>query len=192
MTPNQIPRRVLVVDDEVQVASRFKEALRTENWDVEICSSGDQVESKLSDFVPSVVVLDLRMPQKDGLDVLRDIERDHPWTRVVVVTGHGEEEDVIKCLNTGAYRYLKKPVGIDDLLNACEGALNDVPTVLWTLNSWYRALPDKDKMIFRTASGRRLSARELMKEITEQTELGREIVEQVLTVAVELIRTRLK
>jgi DNA-binding NtrC family response regulator len=191
MSLDQIPRRALVVEDDDAVRERFDEALRTDRWEVQTCSSGDQVEGKLRDFNPSVIVLDLRMPGKEGTDVLSDIERDHPWTRVVVVTGHGDEDVVIQCLNTGACRYLKKPVGVVQLLDACSAALEDVPIVLWTLNSWYRALPDKDRTIFQTASGRQLSARELMREVSQQSELGREIVQQILTVAIELIRKRL-
>ena len=132
------------------------------------------------------------MPKKDGSSVLEELRSDHPWTKVVILTGHGNEDDAINCLNNDAFRYLRKPVALTTLYDCCEEARQNVPSVLWAINSWYRALPDPTKVVFNTASGREITANVLIKELRDQTEVGREFVQKVMSLATELIVKRLK
>ena len=71
---------------------------------------------------PEVIVLDLRMPGLDGLEVLRRIRRDHPSIQVIVVTGHGDEEDEREVRRLGAFDYLQKPVAINKLAERINAA----------------------------------------------------------------------
>jgi len=114
-----------------------------------------------------------------------------PWTKVVIITGHGEEEDAINCLNEGAFAYLKKVVTNEDLLDKCERARQAAPETLLAFHKWYNALPDPDRVVYETASSQTVTARQLMNEISGGSPIGREFLERVASVAVELVMKRL-
>lgn len=88
------PKRVLLADDDQEICKSWAEVLEAEGRAVEKCFDGEAVQRKVEAFVPAVVVLDLRMPKRDGVDVLKDLRSSQPWTNVVIITGHGEEDDV--------------------------------------------------------------------------------------------------
>jgi CheY-like chemotaxis protein len=184
-------KRVLLVDDQRDLCKSWAEILQSEGWTVEQCYDGEAAKEKVETFDPSVVVLDLRMPKQDGIDVLKDLRSSRPWTNVVIATGHGEEEDAIKCLNEGAFAYLKKSVFRDDLLEKCEQARLAVPEVLLAFHQWYNALPDPDRVVYQSASSGTVSGRQLMEEIKRQTPVAREFLELVADTAAELVMTRL-
>jgi DNA-binding response OmpR family regulator len=190
--PNDVPKRVLIVDDEAEVRARFSEAMEEDGWSVAVCGDGAGVNEAVREFNPTVVLLDLKMPKKDGAVVLEELRKCHPWTQVVIVTGHGDEDDAINCLNHGAFRYLRKPVSIGTLYENCESARANVPPVLSAIYSWYRSLPEPDKVVFNTASGRAITANALMNEVRNQTDLGQEFVQKVMSLAAELVVKRLK
>jgi CheY-like chemotaxis protein len=189
--PELIPKRILIVDDEFGVRARMSEAMEADGWSVSTCVDGSTVKDSVRDFNPTVVLLDLKMPKKDGATVLEELRKDHPWTQVIILTGHGDEDDAIRCLNQGAFRYLRKPVSLNTLYDYCEEARANVPTVLWAINSWYRSLPDPTKVVFNTASGRAITANVLINELRDQSGLGQEFVQKVMSLAAELIVERL-
>jgi DNA-binding response OmpR family regulator len=185
------PKRVLLVDDAQEICKSWAEVLQSEGWTVEQCYDGEAAKEKIETFDPTVVVLDLRMPKRDGIDVLKDLRSSRPWTNVVIATGHGEEDDAIKCLNEGAFAYLKKTVSNEDLLDKCELARQAVPQTLLAFHQWYNALPDPDRVVYQTASSGTVSGRQLMEEIKHQTSIAREFLELVANTAAELVIHRL-
>ncbi|MFZ1934021.1 MAG: response regulator [Thermoguttaceae bacterium] len=185
------PKRVLLVDDAEEICKSWAEVLESEGWTVEQCYDGEAVKEKVESFDPTVVVLDLRMPKRDGIDVLRDLRSLRPWTNVVIVTGHGEEEDAIECLNEGAFHYLKKAVSNQDLIESCDLARQAVPETLLAFHHWYNALPDPDRVVYQSASSGSVSGRQLMEEIKKQTPIAREFLELVAGTAAELVMKRL-
>jgi DNA-binding response OmpR family regulator len=187
-----IPKRILIVDDEADIRDRFSEAMEAEGWSVAVCGDGSEVQDKVRDFNPTVVLLDLKMPKKDGASVLGELRKNNPWTQVVIVTGHGDEDDAINCLNRDAFRYLRKPVPLSTLAEYCEDARANVPNVLWAINSWCRSAPDPNKVILSTASGRAITPNVLLDELENQTELAQDFVHQVMGLATELILKRLR
>lgn len=68
--PSRMPRRALVVDDELGICKQLREALESAHWEVQVCADGEKAIQAVQDFSPAVVVLDLRMPKVDGLRVL--------------------------------------------------------------------------------------------------------------------------
>ena len=76
----------------------------------------------VKDEVPDVMVLDLRMPGIDGVEVLRKVKKAHPNVQVIILTGHGSEQDQELCMQLGAFEYHKKPVDIDRLVKSIKGA----------------------------------------------------------------------
>jgi len=188
---NDPPTRVLLVYDAQEICKSWAEGLQSEGWTVEQCYDGEAAKEKVETFDPTVVVLDLRMPKRDGIDVLKDLRSSRPWTNVVIATGHGQEEDAIKCLNEGAFAYLKKTVSNADLLEKCDLARQAVPETLLAFHQWYSALPAPDRVVYQSASSGTVSGRQLMEEIKKQTPIAREFLELVAGTAAELVIKRL-
>ena len=107
--------RVLVVDDEPQIRRALRTALEAHGFDVALAEDGDDALVRIPTWSPDVVVLDLVMPGRDGLDVLRETRA---WSEVpiIVLSARGQERDKVLALDQGADDYLTKPFGIDELL----------------------------------------------------------------------------
>jgi DNA-binding response OmpR family regulator len=74
---------------------------------------GESALSLVKEDEPEVMILDLKMPGIDGIEVLRRVKNTHPNVEVIILTGHGSDADREVCLNLGAFAYLQKPVDID-------------------------------------------------------------------------------
>ncbi|MFH1844840.1 MAG: response regulator [bacterium] len=120
------PSRVLLVDDEREFVQTLSERLQTRNLPSEVVYDGEQALSALEKDPPEVMVLDLKMPGIDGLEVLRRVKRDHPDIEVIILTGHGSERECITALQLGAFAYLKKPVDIDVLAQTMKDAYRKI------------------------------------------------------------------
>jgi two-component system KDP operon response regulator KdpE len=107
--------RILVVDDEPQIRRALSLALIAHDFDVHVAEHGDQALIELGSWVPDVMILDLVMPGRDGLDVLREVRT---WSElpVIVLSARGKESDKVMALDLGADDYLTKPFGVDELL----------------------------------------------------------------------------
>jgi DNA-binding response OmpR family regulator len=107
--------RVLLVDDESQFVEALAERLQLRGFEALVVNDGPAALDLLEKDLVGLVVLDLRMPEMDGLEVLRRIKEKWPKTQVIIATGHGDEEDRRKCLELGAFAFLSKPVNIAQL-----------------------------------------------------------------------------
>lgn len=107
---------VLLVDDEEELVKALAERLEIRGLSTEIALDGEQALQVIQKREPDVMVLDLKMPGMDGLEVLRQVKKTHPGIQVVIMTGHGSEKDRDAAERLGAFGYLQKPVGIDLLL----------------------------------------------------------------------------
>lgn len=107
--------RVLLVDDESQFVEALAERLQLRGFEALVANDGPAALDLLEKDLVGLVVLDLRMPEMDGLEVLRRIKERWPKTQVIIATGHGDEEDRRKCLELGAFAFLSKPVNIKEL-----------------------------------------------------------------------------
>jgi DNA-binding response OmpR family regulator len=88
----------------------------------DVALSGEEALRMLEGDVPDVMVLDLRMPGLDGLEVLRRVRDRYPGIAVIVMTGRGTGEDEARARALGAYAYLTKPVDINDLMETIRAA----------------------------------------------------------------------
>jgi len=114
--------RVLFVDDEVIFANNMSKLLTSRGYRVTTVNSGDAALEKLEDQEFDVVVLDLKMPGKDGITTLREIKGRGLFTETLILTGHGAIDSALEAIKLGAYDYLTKPCEIDDLVEKIEGA----------------------------------------------------------------------
>ncbi|MDD4952568.1 MAG: response regulator [Desulfovibrionaceae bacterium] len=115
--------KVLLVDDEVGFLNIMQKRLTGRDLEVLTAESGDDclgVISKNKDV--DVVILDVKMPGMDGIEVLKALRRDHPLVEVIMLTGHATVETAIMGMKNGAFDYLMKPCDIDNLLNLVKSA----------------------------------------------------------------------
>ncbi|MBI5572489.1 MAG: response regulator [Desulfomonile tiedjei] len=109
--------RVLLVDDEEQFVEVLAQRLQARNCHVESAFNGDDAIEFINAHEVDVVVLDVLMPGRDGIETLREIKRIKPLVEVIMLTGHGTVETAIQGMKLGAYDYLMKPTDTTELVD---------------------------------------------------------------------------
>ena len=115
------PLRVLVVDDEPDLADILSNTLRIEGWDVRTASDGTSAVTTAREFVPDAAVLDMMLPDIDGLEVLRRVRADNPAICVLFLTARDAVEDRIAGITAGADDYVTKPFSLEEVLARLRG-----------------------------------------------------------------------
>jgi two-component system response regulator CpxR len=108
--------KVLLVDDEKDFVEVLSERLEARGFKVLQAYNGDDAINLLNQQDADVVVLDVLMPGKDGVETLREIKQLKPLTEVIMLTGHATVESAIEGVKLGAYDYLMKPTETEDLV----------------------------------------------------------------------------
>lgn len=129
--------RILIVDDEIQIRNALRINLEARNYETLEAEDGRSAIRLAADRNPDLVLLDLGLPDRDGIEVLTTLRQ---WTRVpvIVLTVRDGERDKVAALDAGADDYVTKPFGIDELLARVRAALrrgadgDDIPTVVET------------------------------------------------------------
>ena len=107
---------VLVVEDEQKVASALREGLESEGYSVAVAPSGEEAFFRVNTETFDVVLLDLTLPGRDGLDILRALRQRGPDTRVLILSARDTLDDRVKGLDSGADDYLVKPFAFSELI----------------------------------------------------------------------------
>ena len=110
-----LPDRVLLVDDERELVQTLSERLQMRDMGSAVAYDGASALKLVEDDEPEVMIIDLKMPGIDGLEVLRKVKLTRPEIEVIILTGQGSDEDKAKCMEMGAFGYLQKPVDIEEL-----------------------------------------------------------------------------
>ena len=108
--------KVLLVDDEQEFIETLSERLKMRELDTKLALDGEQALEAVQDDEPDVMLLDLKMPGMDGMEVLRKVKKAYPGVQVVMLTGHGTDKDEEQAKHLGAYAYLQKPVDLENLV----------------------------------------------------------------------------
>jgi DNA-binding NtrC family response regulator len=114
--------KVLLIDDERDYLETMIKRLRKRNLEVAAADSGEEALRVLRETSMDVVVLDVRMPGMDGIQVLREIKRINPLVQVIMLTGHANVEVAVEGMELGAFDYLMKPANLDELLYKIQDA----------------------------------------------------------------------
>jgi len=119
--------RVLVVDDEPQILRALRINLRARQYEVSVAASGAQALEQAAAHPPDLVILDLGLPDMDGVDVIGGLRG---WTAVpiIVLSGRAESNDKVEALDAGADDYVTKPFGMDELLARARAAVRRTTT----------------------------------------------------------------
>jgi len=111
----EVPSKVLLVDDEREFVETLSERLLMRDMGSAVAYDGESALELIKADEPEVMILDLRMPGIDGIEVLRRVKQTNPGIEVIILTGHGSEADRETCMSLGAFAYLQKPVDIEKL-----------------------------------------------------------------------------
>src|SRR5215510_7528025 len=117
------PIRVLVVDDEPSLAELLASVLRYEGWEIQTASDGSGAVRTAREFRPDAVVLDIMLPDFDGLEVLRRVRADLPHVCVLFLTARDAVEDRIAGITAGGDDYVTKPFSLEEVLARLRGLL---------------------------------------------------------------------
>lgn len=108
--------KVLLVDDEEDFVKSLSERIKMRDLHSDVALNGEEALRLIDDDTPDVIVLDLKMPGIDGMEVLRRVKKAYPQVQVIMLTGHGSEKDEKEARRLGAFEYLEKPTTIDTLI----------------------------------------------------------------------------
>jgi len=109
------PKKILIVDDEKNIRLTLSQALETLGMPVQTAVDGEEALQKLQDSDFSLVLLDLKLPGMDGLEVLRRIRESRPKTRVIMITAHGTIDYAVEAMKLGAVDFLRKPFSPNEI-----------------------------------------------------------------------------
>ena len=115
--------RILIVDDDETVRQSYLRSLESISNNIESASDGEEALQTMAKKPFDVVLLDMRMPGQDGLSVLRTIKQKWPESEVVIITGYPTVDSAKEAVRLGAYDYVAKPVGPQDVINVTDGAI---------------------------------------------------------------------
>lgn len=115
-------KSILVIDDETIIRLSCERTLIPEGYKVKSVLSGKEGLELLEKEPFDLILLDIKMPDMDGIEVLKIIKERCPETKVVMITGYSAVETAVKSLKLGAFNYIEKPFDPDTLLNAVKEA----------------------------------------------------------------------
>src|SRR5437763_4155590 len=121
--PDGTPIRVLVVDDEPSLAELLASVLRYEGWDIRTAGDGSSAVRTAREFRPDAVVLDIMLPDFDGLEVLRRVRAELPHVCVLFLTARDAVEDRVVGITAGGDDYVTKPFSLEEVLARLRGLL---------------------------------------------------------------------
>ncbi len=117
--------KILVVDDEKAVCYSFKKILNRHGYDVTTANNGVEAIEKAGSDEPDLIIMDISMPEMDGLETLEKLKSAHPSLTIIMMTAHSTSEKAITAMKHGAYDYLVKPFDNDDMLSLVQKAIID-------------------------------------------------------------------
>jgi PAS domain S-box-containing protein/putative nucleotidyltransferase with HDIG domain len=128
---------VLIVDDDVSLSKTLSDILRAEGYAPVTAGEGETALGRVEEEKPLVAVIDLRLPDMDGLRVMEEIKKRSPCTECIVLTGYASQASAIEAINLGAYSYVQKPYDVQQLLVTIRRA--------WEKRTADRALQDSEE-----------------------------------------------
>ena len=109
--------KLLIVDDEVEICDFLKSFFEERDYQVKTASSGQEALTLVEQFKPQVVLLDIKMPGMDGIQVLEKMKPKFPRTKIIMVTAIETRDKIEECLRLGADNYITKPLSLEYLEN---------------------------------------------------------------------------
>ncbi|HKL09486.1 MAG TPA: sigma-54 dependent transcriptional regulator [Bacteroidales bacterium] len=116
--------KILVIDDEKSIRDTLKEILEYEDHQVDLAADGDEGLALFKENKYDIVLLDIKMPQKDGIEVLEEIFKINYEIPVIMISGHGNIDTAVESIKKGAYDFIEKPLDLNRLLVTIRNAMD--------------------------------------------------------------------
>ena len=107
--------RILIVDDQERMAAVIATALRSASYECDVSTNGERAIALVANRTYDAVVTDWKMPEIDGMELLRRFKRDRPGLPVILITAYGTVSSAVAAMRAGAFDYVTKPFDNDDL-----------------------------------------------------------------------------
>jgi DNA-binding NtrC family response regulator len=120
---NNSGKTIVIIDDERTIQATLSSVLQRHGYEVHIGPTATQGKKKVEEISPDLVLLDLGLPDADGIDVLRELKSSHPDVPVMILTAHDSLANAIESIKLGAFHFLAKPYAVEELLSLCARAL---------------------------------------------------------------------
>jgi len=160
MGRGQTPPHILVMEDDLSVAKGLEMVLTEEGYDVHLAGTGGMALEAFNEKLYDLLVADLRLPDMDGMEVIRKIKAEKPDTEVVVITGYGTAANAVEAMKLGAHDFLPKPFTEEQIKAAIGEALKEREEKPKEI-----AVPD-----VRSAEGRLIQKREVIQALNRTAE----------------------
>ncbi len=170
---------LLLVDDDEFLRERLARALTARGLEVRTAANADEAISTLAEWKPELAVLDLKMPGRTGLELLREVKQLSPATQAVLLTGYGSIANAVEALRGGAVGYVTKPADADQILEAfrkgapapaaSDSAMISAPSLAeaeW--NHIQQVLADCDGNVTRAAEQLQIPRRSLQRKLKKR------------------------
>ncbi len=141
--------KILVIDDEKNILESIKMVLTYENYKVETASSGLDGVELFKTINPDIVLLDVKMPGFNGIEVLRNLKEINPLTEVIMISGHSGIEEAVEASKLGAFDFLEKPLARDKLILTVRNAAEKV--MLLKENYTLKIISEKKYLLIGTS-----------------------------------------
>lgn len=113
-------KKILIVDDDKDIVKIVTTMLEGRGWDVNAAYNGHEALDVVNQSRPDIILLDIMMPEMNGIEVLKRIKKIDAGTRIVMITAFGDVESYLDSMELGAYEYINKPFETDELLEMIE------------------------------------------------------------------------
>lgn len=117
-------KRVLIIDDEKNIRLTLSQCLETVGYEVDTAISGDHGLTKYSENKYDIILLDMKMPGIDGMEVLRRLKSQDPLQNVIMITAHGTIETAVEAMKLGAIDYIRKPFTPEEIRSIVKRVLD--------------------------------------------------------------------
>jgi DNA-binding response OmpR family regulator len=172
-TESHMPPHILVMEDEPSVAQGLQMVLKDEGYDVNVAMTGSSALDTFSKKEFDLLVADLRLPDIDGMEVIRRVKDKKPGTEVIVITGYSSVSSAVEAMKLGACDYLPKPFTDEEFKEVVEDALKQTET--------QRVPVEEPAVDFESEEGQLIQKREVIRVLNrtaEDPEFWRELMEK--------------
>lgn len=116
--------KILIIDDDVDLLHTLKEVLVDEGYGIIMASNGIEAIERHKESRPDLIILDLKMPQMNGIETLRNIRKVDKDVIVIILTGYGSAETIREAVDLNVHEYISKPFTLDVITNAVKESLS--------------------------------------------------------------------
>lgn len=177
---------ILVVDDERAIRNTLKDILEYENYEVTLAEDGEQAIALCQENSFDLALCDIKMPKKDGIEVLNELHAKHPDITVVMISGHGDIETAVDALKRGAYDFIAKPIDLNRLLITVKNGLEkgdlvqETKTLKKKVYSKYQMIGESMPIMQVRGMIERVAATDARVMITGANGTGKEVVARLI------------